>query len=154
MSMSEWPAGHNLRHFRALHLVSQPHPGSRHGEPKSFVAVGPRSARHRETLLNEMFVNCNLHCTAPSCCTCRRYEPWSAAEVRSRNGGKRAVDRELTLRSGTKGLRMLVGKTDHSPSKRVIPLTLIAQRSPGWPGSWELAPSRRERCQPTHARPS
>ena len=119
MSMAEWPAGHNLRHLRALHLVSQPHPGSRHGEPKSFVSVGPRSARHRETLLNEMFVNCNLHCTAPSCCTCRRYEPWSAAEVRSRNGGKRAVYRESTLRSGTKGLRMLVGKTDHSPSKRV-----------------------------------
>ena len=114
-SMAEWPAGHNLHHFRALHLVSQPHPGSRHGEPKRLVAVGPRSARHLKTLLNEMFVNCNLHCTAPSCCTCRRYEPWSAAEVRSRNGGKRAVDRESTLRSGTKGLRMLVGKTDHRP---------------------------------------
>ena len=119
MSMAEWPAGHNLRHLRALHLVSQPHPGSRHGEPKRLVVVGLRSARHGETLLNEMFVNCNLHCTAPSCCICRRYEPWSAAEVRSRNGGKRAVYRESTLRSGTKGLRMLVGKTDHRPSKRV-----------------------------------
>jgi hypothetical protein len=37
-----------------------------------------------------VFVNCDFHCTIPFVRTCRRYEQWSTAEVRSGNGGMRA----------------------------------------------------------------
>jgi hypothetical protein len=37
-----------------------------------------------------VFVNSDLHCTIPFVRTCRRYEQWSTAEVRSANGGMRA----------------------------------------------------------------
>jgi len=48
--------------------------------------------------------------------------------VRSRNGGKRAVDREATLRSQTKGLRMLVGKLTTGPQSGSAPTTADEQR--------------------------
>ena len=48
--MAELLADHYVRHFGALDLVSQPHPGSRHREPKRLVAVGLRSARLRQAV--------------------------------------------------------------------------------------------------------
>jgi hypothetical protein len=44
-----------------------------------------------------VFVNSDLHCTIPFVRTCRRYEQWSTAEVRSGNGGMRA---KWTQRNG------------------------------------------------------
>ena len=84
-----------MRHFRALHLVSQPPPELSHGKPKGLVSVGLRRACHHHTLLDQVFVNSDLHCTIPFVRTCRRYEQWSTAEVRSgkwRNAGE--VDTE------------------------------------------------------------
>jgi hypothetical protein len=100
--MPALPAGRNACDFGARHLVSQPHPGLRHSEPKGLVSVALRSARHRYTLINQMIVNSNLHCTIPFLHTCRRYEQWSAAEVRSSNGGMRAY---YTQRLATRLLR-------------------------------------------------
>jgi hypothetical protein len=62
-SMSVLCAVPAVSHFGARHLVSKPHPGLSHAKPKSFVSVGFRGARHRYTLLNQMLVNSNFHCT-------------------------------------------------------------------------------------------
>jgi hypothetical protein len=61
--------------------------------------VGLRRACHHHTLLDQVFVNSDLHCTIPFVRTCRRYEQWSTAEVRSGNGGMRA---KWTQRTATK----------------------------------------------------
>ncbi len=53
----------DVSHFGPRHLVSKPHPGLSHTKPKRFVSGGFRSARHRYTLLNQMLVNSNFHCT-------------------------------------------------------------------------------------------
>ena len=73
-SMPALPTGDDARHFGALHLVSQPPPGLSHGEPKGLVSVGLRRACHHYTLLDQVFVNSDLHCTIPFVRTCRRYE--------------------------------------------------------------------------------
>jgi hypothetical protein len=54
----------DVSHFGPRHLVSKPHPGLSHAKPKRFVSGGFRSARHRYTLLNQMLVNSNFHCTS------------------------------------------------------------------------------------------
>jgi hypothetical protein len=64
-SMPALPTAGNLRHFGALHLVSQPPPRLSHGEPKGLVSIDLRRACHRHTLLDQVFVNSNLHCTIP-----------------------------------------------------------------------------------------
>jgi hypothetical protein len=89
-SMPALPTGGKVRHFAARHLVSQPPPGLSHGEPKGLVSVGLSRTGHHYTLLDQVFVNCDFHCTIPFVRTCRRYEQWSTAEVRSGNGGMRA----------------------------------------------------------------
>ena len=73
-SMPALPTGGNLRHFGALHLVSQPPPRLSHCEPKGLVSIDLRRACHHHTLLDQVFVNSNLHCTIPFVRTCRRYE--------------------------------------------------------------------------------
>jgi hypothetical protein len=105
------PTGGNVRHFRALHLVSQPPPELSHGKPKGLVSVGLRRACHHHTLLDQVFVNSDLHCTIPFVRTCRRYEQWSTAEVRSGNGGMRA---KWTQRTPTKRRTAM-----HAPSRPV-----------------------------------
>jgi hypothetical protein len=105
------PTGGNVRYFRALHLVSQPPPELSHGKPKGLVSVGLRRACHHHTLLDQVFVNSDLHCTIPFVRTCRRYEQWSTAEVRSGNGGMRA---KWTQRTPTKRRTAM-----HAPSRPV-----------------------------------
>jgi hypothetical protein len=73
-SMPALPTGGNLRHFGALHLVSQPPPRLSHGEPKGLVSIDLRRTCHHHTLLDQVLVNSNLHCTIPFVRTCRRYE--------------------------------------------------------------------------------
>ena len=62
-------------------------------------------------LLDQVFVNSDLHCTIPFVRTCRRYEQWSTAEVRSGNGGMRA---KWTQRTPTKRRTAM-----HAPSRPV-----------------------------------
>jgi hypothetical protein len=69
--MSLLCAVRDVRHFGARYLISKPHPALRHAKPKGFISVGFGGARHRYTLLNQMLVNCDLHCTAPFMRTCR-----------------------------------------------------------------------------------
>jgi hypothetical protein len=63
--MPALPTRGNARHFGALHLVSQPPPGLSHCEPKGLVSVDLRRACHHYTLLDQVFVNSDLHCTIP-----------------------------------------------------------------------------------------
>jgi hypothetical protein len=72
-SMPALPTG-SVRHFGAFHLVSQPPPGLSHSKPKGLVSVGLRRACHHHTLLDQVFVNCDLHCTIPFVRTSRKYE--------------------------------------------------------------------------------
>src|SRR5215475_3073266 len=60
----------DVRHFGARYLISKPHPGFSHAKPKGFISVGFGGARHRYTLLNQMLVNSDLHCTALFMRTC------------------------------------------------------------------------------------
>jgi hypothetical protein len=64
-SMSFLCAVRDVCNFGARHLVSKPHPGSRHAKPKDLVSIGFRSARHRHTLLNQMLVNSDFHLRRP-----------------------------------------------------------------------------------------
>jgi hypothetical protein len=68
--MSLLCAVRDVRHFGARHLIIKPHPGLSHAKPKGFISVGFGGARHRYTLLNQMLVNSDLHCTAPFMRTC------------------------------------------------------------------------------------
>jgi len=71
--MPALPTG-SVRHFGAFHLVSQPPPGLSHSKPKGLVSVGLRRACHHHTLLDQVLVNCDLHCTIPFVRTSRKYE--------------------------------------------------------------------------------
>jgi hypothetical protein len=99
--MSASLADQNVRHFGALHLVSQPHPGLRHGEPKGLVAVGLRSACHRYTLLNQMFVNSADYLMACSAQAANCQTTWlipSAPSSSSKPHRNRQRDREHVMR--------------------------------------------------------
>src|SRR4029077_1818179 len=109
-SMPALPTGGNVRHFGALHLVSQPPPGLSHGKPKGLVSVGLRRACHHYTLLDQVFVNSDLHCTIPFVRTCRRYEQWSTAEVRSGNGGMRAKWTQRTPTKRRTAMHLMLGR--------------------------------------------
>ena len=54
----------DLHHFGTSHFISKPHPGLSHAKPKGLISVSFRGACHRYTLLNQMLVNSNFHCTS------------------------------------------------------------------------------------------
>jgi hypothetical protein len=87
----------DVRHFGARHLVGKPRPGLRQCKPKRLVAVGLRSARHHYTLLNQMSVNSNLHCTIPFVHTSRilAVECGRGSMLKWRNTGVVDSDREV-----------------------------------------------------------
>lgn len=64
-SMRLLSAVRDMRNFGARHLVSKPHPGLSHTEPKGFVSVDLRSARHHYTPLDQLCVSCDFHCRIP-----------------------------------------------------------------------------------------